>query len=270
VLAAVAPASATLIQFNFNSITLNNGITTDGLSGAANSTAITTYMNAVLTGSGSTAAVTGAIATLNYNADGFEFGQTLGTSDGATSYSDATHPSLATPDEFIMNNNFPVLGGPASDYIQIVFSNLALGAVSFDWEIFPYNSCSSTYCATHPYNAISNPNFPDMEFLVDGVQQGTTFYGQIISGHLPQDVGHSEFTLNLSAGTHTLRFVDWPAEIGIDNLSIETCLSTDRNCILRTVPEPSPLPLAGLALALLALVRWKARRGGGPVPCTLS
>jgi hypothetical protein len=220
-------------------------------------------MNAVLIGSGSTATVTGAIATGNYNADGFEFGQTLGTSDGATSYSDATHPSLATPDEFLMNNNFPVLGGPASDSIRVVFSNLALATVSFDWEIFPDNGCSSTYCATHPYNATTNPNFPDLEFLVDGVQQGATFYAQVIAGHLPQDVGHAQFTLNLPVGAHTLTFVDWPAEIAIDNLSIQTCGSTGTGCVLQSAPEPSPLPLAGLSLALLALVRWQARRRDG-------
>ena len=259
------PASATMVTFDFNSIPLTgpdtSSTTLDGLNRAADSALIQSYMNTTLSAASiaSTATVTGALATLNYTADGFGYGPTLGTSDGATSYTDSTHPSLATPDKFIMNDNFPIFGG-GSGYIQITFSNIALGTVSFDWEVFADNACSTSPCTTTP----SNPNFPTMEFYVDGVHEGATphtFSASVISGHDPQGIGTASFVLNLPAGTHTLKFVDWPPEIGVDNLRI----CTDANgCLGRTVPEPSPLPLAGTALALLALFHAKARRGGGP------
>jgi MYXO-CTERM domain-containing protein len=219
---------------------------------------IQSNMNAALVAASipSTATVTGALATLNYNADGFGFGPTLGTSDGATSYTDLTHPSLATPDKFIINDNFPIFGNTGSNSITIQLTNIALGTVSFDWEIFADGTCISTPCGS---------NFPTMDFWVDGVHRGSTptFSASVISGHAPQGIGVASFALNLPAGTHTLTFVDWPPEIGIDNLTIQTCGSSDRGCLGQSVPEPSPLPLAVLALALLALVRWDARRRTG-------
>ena len=262
--ASAAPASAALVTFDFNSIPLTgNGshtssTTLDGLNRAADSYLIQNYMNATLAAASiaSTATVTGALATLNYTADGYGYGPTLGTSDGATSYSDSTQPSLATPDKFIMNDNFPIFG-TKSDAIQIVLTNVALGTVSFDWEIFPDATCSSGSCATHP----SDANFPDLDFWVDGVHEGATptFSASMIPGHSPQGIGTASFTLNLAAGTHTLRFEDWPPEIGIDNLRIDTCGS---GCVrTNTVPEPSPLSLAGIAIVLLALFELKASRG---------
>jgi hypothetical protein len=107
-------------------------------------------------------------------------------------------------------------------------------------------------------------------FKVDGTQVGSTFYALTstalggTSAHPidPQNLGTASFNLNIAASSsaHTLTFVDWPPEIGIDNLKIQTCRSTDAGCRGQAVPEPSPLPLVGLALALLALVRWEARR----------
>lgn len=258
--AIAAPAWATLYQFNFNSIPLTGPHTSsahpDGLSNAADSSLILTYMQGVL---GNVSSVSGALAASSYSADGFGYGNTLGNTDFATSYSDSTHPSLAAPDEFLMNDDFGLFGA-VSHAISITFTNIAITSVGFDWEIFADGNCGA--CAP------SNPNFPDFEFSVDGGPPlaGGTFYASVIPGHDPQGIGttiSTPFVLNLPYGTHTLTFTDWPPEIGIDNLTIDACTSPN-GCLGRTVPEPSPLSLAGIALALLALFQARARRGGGP------
>ena len=259
VLVVSAPASAALI-FSFNSIALSPN-TTDGLSGAANSTAIKNYMNSVVGCSpGCVSSVTGALATANYNADGFSYPnatspETLGTTDGAPSYNDSTHPSVASPDKFIMNDDFGIFGATSHSITINFSSNLPIGTVvSFDWEIFADGNCGA--CGP------TSGSFPDLDFYAGGVLQHT-FLASVIPGYDPQGLGTASgiTSFTLTAATNTLRWDDWPPEIGIDNLSIAPPL-------LRTIPEPSPLPLTGLALALLALVRWKARRG--PAPTLLS
>lgn len=261
---AVMPAFAAPV-FNFNSISLSpNG--TDGLNGAANSAAIKAYMNSVPGCAGCVASVAGALATANYSADGngYQFpsgprsGQfmTLGTTDGATSFSDlsAADPNSRSPDVFIMNDNFGIYGA-ASDKITITFTNnLPAGTVvSFDWEIFADASCAP--CAP------GSTHFPDLEFFAGGVLQGSnpTETASGYGGYFPQGLGSASGpnSFVLTAATNTLQWVDWPAEIGIDNLSIVPPPQ-------KTVPEPSPLALTALALALLALVRLRGRRGGGP------
>ena len=57
-----------------------------------------------------------------------------------------------------------------------------------------------------------------------------TFSAAVISGKDPQNIGTAIFALNLAAGSHTLQFVDWPPEIGIDNLTICT------NCVAQSRP----------------------------------
>jgi hypothetical protein len=267
VLSVSMQVAAAPTTFNFNSITMTSNTTTDGLNGGANSAAITNYMNGVLFGSGITVNVTGALATRNYTADGSVIpgNPTLGTSDHATSYNDLTHPSnptTANPDVFILNDHIPIFGS-ASDSIVMTFSSLPLGTlqVGFDWEIFADNSCAP--CNQFLSGNQLNPNFPDLDFLLDG-SPVQTFYAlpsnQLSpSGSFPQNLGTAIINLNITtAGPHTLTFMDWPAEIGIDNLSLESCTGA-QGCIGR-VPEPSPLSLAALALALLALVRWGPRR----------
>lgn len=258
--AAVLPASGTVISFDFNTIPLtgngvhNSSAHPDGLSNAADSSLIQSYMQGVLTGLSipSTVTVSGALAASGYTADGFEYGPTLGTSDGATSYSDNSHPSQSAPDVFIMNDDFGLFGS-ASHSITIQFSNIALGTVTFDWQIFPDGNCGA--CSS------TNGNFPDLDFSVDGVHQGATptFSAAVIAGHDAQQIGTGSFVLDLAAGTHTLTFEDWPPEIGVDRLTINTCSSRLPNCTLQEAPEPSPLALFGLALGLLALVQARAR-----------
>jgi hypothetical protein len=247
-LAMAAPLSAAPV-FNFNSIALSAN-TTDGLNGFADSTAIKNYMNSVAGCSpGCVSSVTGAMATANYNADGagYKFpsgplsGQymTLGTTDGATSFSNIASADAYSPDVFIMNND--IFAGSSS--INITFSsNLPIGTVvAYDWQIFADSSCAP--CTS---------NFPDLEFFAGGVLQQTHVASSPGAGYFPQGMGHDSITL--TAATNYLQWFDWPPEVGMDYLSIVPPP-------LKTVPEPSPLPLAGLALALLALVRWKARRG---------
>ena len=246
VLATSVPVLAAPIAFDFNSITLDPSKTTDGLVGAANSLSILNYMNSVLGCSpGCVSSVTGALATAGYNSDGFGYPKTLGNTDGATDYTGTGHPSTSTPDKFLMNDDFGIYGS-ASNSITITFANpWAVGTViNFDWEIFADGNCG---------NCTSGSNFPDLKFYA-GSTLVNTFLATIIPSYDPQGMGHYSYTL--TAATNKLQWVDWPPEIGIDNLSI---LPPP----LRAVPEPSPLALAGLALGLLALVRWKTRGQNG-------
>ena len=269
-LAAAAPVSAALITWNFNPLVQTGetgwspGVTTDLLSGAnTNTTALNAYMGSQLAGT----TVSGALATRDYLADGnlIPGDHTLGTTDGATSVK-TTPASVSSPDGFLMNNN--VLGSSNAIVITIP-AGVGIGTVSFDWEIFADDNCTSSPCN----NNTSNSNFPTLVFQVDGTTEDTLealTSAQLASDGFasadPQGLGTASVVLNIaaSASPNTLTFMDWPPEIGIDNLSIQTCASTATQCLgKQTVPEPSPLPLTGLALAVLALVRWKARRGLG-------
>ena len=89
----------------------------------------------------------------------------------------------------------------------------------------------------------------------------------------PQAIGLSG-TINFLTGVHTLTFMDWPAEIGIDNLRISGCTSapptniprsgpesvTVPHCTPLQTPEPSTLPLAALGLGMVAFGIGRARR----------
>jgi hypothetical protein len=267
-LVAAAPVSAALITWNFNPLVQtgemgwNPSVTTDLLSGAnTNTSALNTYMGSQLAGT----TVSGALATRDYLADGnlIPGDHTLGTTDGATSVK-TTPASVSSPDGFLMNNN--VLGSSNAIVITIP-AGVGIGTVSFDWEIFPNANCTSSPCTSNT----GNPNFPTLVFEVDGTTEDTL--EALTSAQLaadgfanadPQNLGTASLVLNIAASAHpnTLTFLDWPPEIGIDNLTIQTCANTDTKCLgKQTIPEPSPLPLTGLALALLALVRWKARHG---------
>ena len=247
-LAMAVPLSASAVLFNFNGISLTTTTSQDGLDNAATSSAIAAWMNTVTGCSPNcVSSVTGALATANYTADGngYKFpsgtlkGQymTLGTTDGATGFTNLAAADTYSPDIFIMNNNFG-LWGITSDSFTINFTNpLAAGTVvSFDWEIFADGS------AEQP---------PDMTFAGGGINY--TWYGSAPpGGGADQGIGTKSYTL--TSATTSLTWSDWPPEVGIDDLSIVPPP-------LKTVPEPSPLTLTGLALALLALVRWKVRRG---------
>jgi hypothetical protein len=246
------------VSFNFNSVTLgvtNSNNASNGLGAKiGSSAAISSYMTGVL---GSTVTVTGAIATPSYNGENHVVGETLGTSDGGVH-----HGATTPPDVFIINNNFGI-GASTSDRFSITFANFAVTTLSFDWEIFPDNTCSKdTSCGSgnHPGNA----NWPDLELFVNN--NGTATWQALatyVSGRDPQGLGTitTVFDFTSIGGATKLTFVDWPAEVGIDNLSITgRCVTCP--IPLQQVPEPASLPLVALALAGVYVVSRRTRARG--------
>jgi hypothetical protein len=204
------------------------------LADGASDTAIQNLMNTQM-GAWGSVVVTGAIASRTWTADGNVVGNTLYASDGT----------------FIMNNQ------PSSDEIKMVFSGLAPGTYtfSFDLEIFPDITCSTSSCTK------TNANWPDFELDVDGTMiQEWLGIGTPGTSHNPQLLGNSStpgqmgpggivspsFTITSSGPnrTATLEFIDWPPEIAIAKLDISR------------VPETSSVLLLGtLSLMLIPLVR---------------
>ncbi len=241
-LVTAAPALATVVPLNFNGVTLT-GSAGNGLGATASSSTISGWLTGALHSAGYATAsgtVTGALATATYNGEGNVVGDTLGTSDGSIHHSGPN-------DTFIINDNFG-LYGPKSDTFSIAFTGLKVYSLTFDWEIFPDATCPTPSTCTAP----TSTNWPDIELEVNG--SSTVVWSALATtpsgGGDLQGLGTT--TLSFAGGATSLTFVDWPAEIGIDNLKIQT-----------TVPEPSPLALVGLALAVLALVRWRVQRGAG-------
>ena len=257
-LALGAPSMAAPMTFNFNSTSLsvnNSNNSSNGLGvKVGSSTAISTYMSNIL---GSTVTVSGAIATPTYNGEGHVVGDTLGTSD------DGVHHGATTPpDVFIINNNFGI-GDSASDSFSITFANFAVTTLTFDWEIFPDNTCSKTTSCGSSYHS-ANADWPDIELFANNNATATWHaLASYTAGQDPQAIGTitAAFDFTSIGGATKLKFVDWPAEIGIDNLTITgTCVS----CPVpqQNVPEPPPLPLVGLALAAMYVT---SRRTGARV-----
>jgi len=241
--ALLSPLAYAAVVFDFNAVPLI-GNASNGLGATASSSTIATYMTTALkTQSGvSTAAVgvVGALATKTYNGEGFVQGPTLG------------------PDTFIINNNFGLkpkttsgsdFSGTKYDYFQLTFSNYLVSSISFDYEIFPDATCpAGSTCAKSNQTSSS---WPDIEVWA-GNGSLTKYWQKLApvpsnpNTKAPQDIG--TMTLFFPSPVSVLKFVDWPAEIGIDNLK------------LNTVPEPGSLSLLLLA-AIAGLVTAQRRRG---------
>jgi len=279
-----ASAYATTVDFTFGTQTFGT-TTITGLSSGATAAQITTYMTAVLQASGcsgctatavSSGAI-GAVADQSYTADGNVTGPgtggtsyTLGDSTGPYTAGSTTTSTTGAADTFIANtsdsggtNNG---GSGTTTQITIQFKNVTgLTINSFDYEIFPNITCTALNNVN--CGGAGNPNQPDLKFEAGdntngtdtvvqtyvGVTPGTTNGNAIKSPDssdqtAPQLIG--QWTGSLTGDTE-LDFVDWPATIGIDNLTISYGTTT-------AVPEPAGIALFG---TLVVLLTKKLRRG---------
>ena len=248
-----------------------------GLSNGATTGQITTYMNGLLPSglnAGASVAVTGAVASQTWTGDDHVVGVCTGTTSvksGSKCNAVANPITLADGDAgktFIMND------GPGSDRITMDFTGLTQGTYtfSFNLEIFPDGTCpvGTTNGSCNP----SSANWPDLELGVGATDAlaaanivatwqgvipgtgGTSLYspasvatGAGTAETSPQLLGASgnqSFTVGAN-GKVTLEFIDWPAEIGIDNLDI-TPPGLGRNS---TVPETSSVLLLATVSGLL-------------------
>ncbi len=249
-------AEGALIPFDFNPLA----------DGASNHN-VELYMNNVLSlfRPGSSVDVTGAKGEKNYNGDGHVVGpvtgsiftnnktvvsETLGTSDGSVHHGGPF-------DAFLVNNT-------NTDRIRMDFS-FPIYSAAFDYEIFPDGTCTDVNGGCNP----STGNYPDFKFAADGTTLFVTQGGDPANGgtpfphspnskwfgteQAPQFLGTSALW-NFPNGVTRLEFIDWPRQIGIDNLQINDTRPPP------PVPEPSSLFLMGSGLIGLAGVSFRKRQ----------
>src|SRR3974377_1804608 len=120
-LGAVASAQAGSMTFDFGS--LANG---------ASDSQTQTFMNTLLP-VGASVTVTGAVGSNSYSADGHVTGPGTGSSSFTLGQ---LHP--AGHGTFIENDT-----GHSSHEFKMVFGGLTISSISFDFEIFPDNTCTS-------------------------------------------------------------------------------------------------------------------------------
>jgi hypothetical protein len=284
--AMAAVASATSVTFTFDTQVIN-GTTITGIAENASIASIQTYMNQVLSAAGCTGCsvtVTGAAADTTYNGEGHVVGQggkslTLGTSTNATNNSTLT--PTTTYDTFLANTNDS--SSQQANQITMKFSGFTInGSASFAYEIFPDGSCpvlNSANCGGAANGSGIYPNQPDFMFEAGTNSSGTdplvtsfgtngTQYGYTPSGSnafgdgtsttspngtelSPQYIGTWSGSLS---NVNELDFIDWPATIGVDNLSVSWSTTGSS-----PVPEPFSVILLGTAVAGIAL-RKKIRK----------
>jgi hypothetical protein len=267
--ASVTSASAASFTFNFNS--LSSGAPSSG--GVGPDASIQNYMNSIL---GCTCVtVTGAVADQTYNGEGYVVGPvtgngrhatatslTLGNSDGATSNSSTPN---STYDTFIANTSDS--SDQISNGITMIFSGLTLtGTISFDYEIFPDASETSEDPADFTFNALNASNTVVSTFTqLAVVPSASDAGGDGTAVHSPNSGASSNETNAQWIGTYSttvsgvtqLQFLDWPATIGVDDLSF----SNSTNSNLSANPEPASLVLLGTGLlGLGARLRKSAKK----------
>jgi hypothetical protein len=273
-----AVASATSVTFSFDTTTINGTVIT-GISDTATPTQIQNYMNSVLSAAGCTGCTvsisSGTYADQTWNADGHTTGPgvssastslTLGNSNGATASN--TNSVLGAADTFLANTSDT--GAQTASQITMKFSGFTInGAASFDYEIFPNiqcpalttSSCGGTGMPNQPdfkFEAGTNSNGTDAavtSFGTNGTQlaitpgtgnDGNTNNSPLSTSELaPQYIGTWSGTLS---NVNELDFVDWPATVGVDNLSV-SWTTTGQS----PVPDPSSVLLLGTLVAGIAL-----------------
>lgn len=257
---AVSVRADYLFNFNSPSLTANN-------SNQSNNIAL--YMDGIIGCSGCVSVSSGVAVAQQYNADGNVVGLngvplTLGNSNGATN--NGVTPVAYGTDNYISNMATNPNGSSDNQLSQGIVITLSngysfTGTFSFDYEIFPDISCT-VLNASNCGGAMQNGHYPDQPDLAFSATGGSTNVSQTFWGVTPgsgsvdgssvkspdsnnelapQYIGTSgNFTLN---GATTLTFMDWPAAIGVDNLTLVT-----------TTPEPRGYAfiLGGLMLALFA------------------
>jgi hypothetical protein len=244
ILSLVSASSAAwggVITFSFDQVG-----SVAGLKDGQNSAAIETYMNAVLAQAGYPLAsvdVKGAVADNNYKADNHLVGpKTNGTvtplalwnTDGShTGNTDPSKWHLGTTDTYIMNK-------AGLTTISMDFTGIGIVGVTFDFQIFPDGTCPNPTSANLGVNkgctSTAHVNWPDFSFWADGTQlwlvdgvlpgaDGTYHFSPLRPNNggekAPQLLSTSGY-VDLGDITSQLLFVDWPAHIGVDNLTIYT------------------------------------------------
>ncbi len=208
---------------------------------------------------------------------------TLGNTDGATG-NNATPNS--TTDTYLgtSDNNGDQIDNPNSQSgaISIVFHGLTVTNATFDYEIFPDINCQSITtghspnCGTKVNGVYSNlPTFEfstgalsnsgpnqngNVIFTTDGVTPGNGDGNETNSPdnspeYAPQYIG----MWNGQAISATqLNFIDWPATVAIDNLSITYTTTTTTHD--SSTPEPGTWLLFGTMLLAVVIVKAKSRK----------
>ena len=250
---APAPASAGTVSFAYGSLANN-----------ATDATIQSFMNTALSGVG-LVAVTGAVASNTYDADGHVTGPS--NRDGVNSYTLANLDPAANG-TFIQNDT-----ANSHNDISMSFTGFTVSSISFDLEIFPDSSCTQLSSSGRDCGGRGNPNQPDLTLLANGSQVAqwlglTPGSGQNSNGvpaslythspdsgsygteQAPQLLGASGVQ-SLPAGTTSLDFQDWPATIAINDLVV----NYTPNDPPPVVPEPGSIALLGSALLGFALFR---------------
>ena len=214
--------------------------------------------------------------------EGFSIPGGTGTLDSGTNLIGGTGQS-ATTDGYIKNCTSVDGSGhctPTSDQFTIQITNLKdssgksyeISSLSFDFEIFPDGTCAST-SPSSSCGGSGLPNLPDITVLahgtIDGLPGAQTLNLLDVNGVTPSGSYKRSYTMStetapqllgvsgpISFNTDThisqLDFVDWPATIGIDNLTFG----------YRETPEPGTLAM--FAVGLLGIAGIARRRRARP------